>query len=157
MGSLLLGALVAASGCGFGTYDGTATPQVTGATDGVPDAGQWWTWTCPNGSNPAPASDPVNYAAAGNCSDGGTLALSVNGCEMEGNWDVLGLSNVSTNVSTSIPGAGGWEVAGIGGGDGGVARTCDATAAVSGVLTVTCTEADGGVAACTTTLTPERK
>ena len=152
--SVLFGALVAAAGCGFGLYDDSGSPSVTASNDGVPDAGQWWPWACPNGSNPAPATTPQSYAVSGTCSDGGTLALSVNGCEMEGNWDVLGLSDVSTNISTSIPTAGGWEVAGThGSGDGGVPLTCDATASSSGALTVTCAAGDAGVTACVTTLT----
>ncbi len=63
---------------------------------------------------------------------------------MFGNFDALGLANVTTNTPSSIPQAGGWEVVGDVG-DAGVTWTCDATATDSaGDLTFTCTEGDAG-------------
>jgi len=146
-------------GCGFGLYDGSAAPQVTGANDGVADAGQWWPWACalPDGtfSNPSPPSTPLNYDVTGTCGDGGAFALSVNGCEMFGNWGALGLSDVSTNIPSSIPQAGGWEIAATGGtdvGDGGTSWVCDAVATdSSGDLILTCTAGDPAVTACQST------
>jgi len=157
MGALFWGGLLAAQGCGFGNYDDSAAPQATSANDGVWDAGQWWPWACqlPDGTltNPAPQSTPIDYTATGTCGAGGDFSVSVNGCEMFGNFDALGLSNVSTNIPSSIPQAGGWEVAGTGG-DAGADWICDTTATDSaGDLTFTCTvDADGGGTACTSTL-----
>jgi hypothetical protein len=155
--SVPLFVLVAAVGCGFGLYDDSGALQVTGANDGVPDAGMWWPWMCPNGSNPTPPTTPTSYAVSGTCSDGGTLTLSANGCDIEGNWAVLSLSAVSTDIPSSLPAAGGWEVSGTRGPavpDGGVPCTCDATASSSGALLLTCTVPDGGATECVTTLTP---
>ena len=156
--ALVLASLLG-SGCGFGLYDGSGAPQVVDSNDGVWDAGQWWPWACalPDGTftNPSPASTPIDYTATGTCGDGGAFALSVDGCEMFGNWDALGLADVSTNIPSSIPQAGGWEIAATGGfevGDGGTAWTCDATATDSaGDLTLTCT--GGNATACESTLT----
>ncbi len=160
-GLLLWGALLAAGGCGFGLYDDSAAPQAVAANDGVWDAGQWWPWACalPDGtfSNPAPPSTPVDYSASGSCGDGGAFALSVDGCEMFGDWTVLGLSDVSTIVPSSIPQAGGWEIAGTGGfdvGDGGTSWTCASTATdSSGNLTLTCTAGVPPATACQSALT----
>ena len=146
-------------GCGFGLYDGSDAPQVVDSNDGIWDAGQWWPWACalPDGafSNPSPASTPIDYTATGTCGDGGAFTLSVDGCEMFGNWDALGLSDVSTNIPSSIPQAGGWEIAATGGldvGDGGTNWTCDAAASdANGDLTLTCTAGDA--TACESTLT----
>jgi hypothetical protein len=160
-GTLLWGGLLTTEGCGFGQYDDSSAPQVVDSSTGVWDAGQWWPWACalPDGTltNPAPQSTPINYTAAGTCGDGGAFALSVDGCEMFGNWDALGLSDVSTTIPTSIPQAGGWEVVGTGGfdvGDGGTGWTCDATATdSSGDLTLTCTAGTPSATACESTLT----
>jgi len=143
--------LIAQGACGFGQYDDSAAPQVVASSTGVWDAGQWWPWACalPNGtlSNPSPPSTPINYTAAGSCGAGGAFALSVDGCEMFGNWDALGLADVSTTIPSSIPQAGGWEIEA----DAGAVWTCDATATdSSGDLTLTCT-ADAG-AGCESTL-----
>jgi len=158
-GALLWGGLLTAQGCGFGQYDDSAAPQVVSSSTGVWDAGQWWPWACqlPDGTltNPSPQSTPINYTATGSCGTGGAFALSVNGCEMFGNWDALGLSDdsVSTTIPSSIPQAGGWEIEADAGviGDAGFVWTCDATATdSSGDLTFTCTDGDAG---CQSTLT----
>jgi hypothetical protein len=140
--------LIAQGACGFGLYDDSAAPQVVNSNDGIWDAGQWWPWACAlDGgalTNPSPQSTPINYTAAGSCGGGGAFALSVDGCEMFGNWDALGLSDVTTNIPSSIPQAGGWEVAGDVG-DAGMTWTCDAAATDStGDLTFTCTKGDAG-------------
>ncbi len=152
LGALFSGGLLATQGCGFGLYDDSSAPQVVSANDGVWDAGQWWPWACalPDGTltNPAPQSAPLNYTATGTCGSGGAFALSVDGCEMFGNWDALGFSAVSTNIPSSIPKAGGWEVEADAGFDedaGLSVWTCDATATdSSGDLTFTCTDGDAG-------------
>ena len=161
---ILLVALV--SSCGFGSYNDGASPDVTSATSGVPGSGMWWPWTCANGSNPSPASIPRSYTVVGSCGLGGAFALSVDGCEMRGDWTVLGLSEVITNIPSSIPAAGGWEVAGTGGGGrdagtagterdgGGPQWTCDTTALPSGGLNFTCTAGTPATPTCESTLTP---
>jgi hypothetical protein len=149
---------VLAVGCGFGTYNDTSDPRITSSNSGVPDAGQWWPFACVTGSPPTvPASVPIGYSTSGTCGDGGTFALSVDGCLMVGDWTVLGLTDVTTNVPSSIPAAGGWEVAGTGGfdvGDGGTQWTCDSSADSSGALTFTCSAGVPPVQACESTLTP---
>jgi hypothetical protein len=154
-GALFGGGLLTIQGCGFGVYDDSSAPQVVDSNDGVWDAGQWWPWACAldggNGAtiltNPSLQSTPINYTASGSCGAGGAFALSVNGCEMFGNWDALGLSDVSTTIPSSIPQAGGWEIEADAGviGDAGIVWTCDATATdSSGDLTLTCREGDAG-------------
>jgi hypothetical protein len=163
---LLLVALanfVAGAGCGFGTYNDSAAPQVTSATTGVADAGQWWPWACPDGANPSPPSAPLDYTAAGTCGDGGALTLSVNGCEIFGTWSVLGLSDVQTLQPTRTPNLGGWIVSatpsaadgGVSLGDGGVETwNCEATPAADGGLTFTCADAVSLATTCLSTLIP---
>lgn len=133
--------LTAAAGCGFGRYDDSAAPQVTSATNGIADAGQWWPWVCTDGTYPITAPTPLDYTAAGSCGDGGAFTLSVNGCEMVGTWSVLGLSGVLTLQPTSTPSLGGWVVSGTssaadGGtsvGDGGTETwNCNAMPAADG-------------------------
>jgi hypothetical protein len=145
-------------GCGFGTYNDTSDPRITSSNSGVADAGQWWPFTCPNASPPvSPASSPLNYNTSGTCGTGAPFALSVDGCLMVGDWTVLGLTDVTTNVSSSIPAAGGWEVAGTGDhdvGDGGTDWTCDTSTDASGVMTFTCSAGEPAVQACESTLTP---
>jgi hypothetical protein len=147
-----------AVGCGFGTYNDTSDPRITSANSGVADSGQWWPFTCVTGSAPTvPATTPINYATSGSCGDGGPFALSIDGCVMVGDWTVLGLTDVTTTIPSSIPAAGGWEVAGTGGfdvGDGGMQWTCDSSSDASGVLTFTCTAGEPAVQACQSTLTP---
>ena len=150
--TLCLGVLTLTSGCGFGRYDDTAVPLVTSANNGVSGNGQWWGWSCPNGSNPSPATTPLAYTAAGACGAGGAFSLSVDGCEMLGNWDALGLSDVTTNAATSIPAAGGWEV--LGTGTAGAQWTCTAATDSSKVITLTCTAGDPAATVCVSTLTP---
>jgi hypothetical protein len=157
-GALGWSGLLTAPGCGFGQYDDSSAPQVVSSSTGIWDAGQWWPWACklPNGTltNPSPPSTPVNYTATGSCGGGGAFALSVDGCELFGNWDALGFSAVSTNIPSSIPQAGGWEIEADAGFDedaGLSVWTCDATATdSSGDLTFTCTDGDAG---CASTLT----
>lgn len=149
----------AAAGCGFGIYDGGSSPQVTNSTTGVPDAGQWWPWVCPDGIYPIPASTPLPYSAQGSCGPGGALLLSVDGCEMIADWSVLGLADVETTQPTSAPNLGGWILtAGGDGADGGVALdggTCTATPDVAaGVLDFTCTAGTPPTTVCLSTLTP---
>jgi len=155
--------LAAGTRCGFGRYDDSAAPQVTSATTGVPDAGQWWPWVCPDGAYPIAASTPVDYTASGFCGDGGAFALSVNGCEMVGTWSVLGLSDVQTLQPTSTPNLGGWIVSatpsaadgGASAGDGGPETwNCEATPTADGVLTFTCSDALSSATTCQSTLTP---
>jgi hypothetical protein len=155
--------LVASGGCGFGRYDDSAAPQVTSATTGVADAGQWWPWACPDGAYPISPSTPLNYTASGSCGDGGAFTLSVNGCEMVGTWSALGLSAVQTLQPTSTPSLGGWIVSatpsaadgGVSVGDGGVETwTCEATPTTGGVLTFTCSDAVSLATTCQSTLTP---
>ena len=144
-------ACAVSAACGFGLYNDSNAPQAVDSNDGVWDAGQWWPWACqlPDGTltNPSPQSTPINYTATGTCG-AGAFALSVDGCEMFGNWDALGLSDVSTTIPSSIPGAGGWEVVADAGYDpdaGTSLVTCDAVATDSSEdLTFTCTEGDGG-------------
>lgn len=160
----LLGGLLATGACGFGTYDGGSEPNVTDSNSGVPDAGQWWPFVCPDGSNPSPDEPSQSYSAAGSCGDGGTLTMNVDGCELLGNWDVLGLADVETTVPTSTPDLGGWTVLatpGVGSGDAGVPAadagwTCTASvpAAVGAPMTFTCSAGDPPTTACTSTLTP---
>ncbi len=154
--------LVGGAGCGFGTYNDSAAPQVTSATTGVADAGQWWPWVCPDGDNPSPASTPLAYTASGSCGDGGPFTLSVNGCEMFGTWPVLGLSDVQTLQPTSTPGLGGWIVSatpsaadgGVSDGDGGTdVWNCEATPASDGGLTFTCSDVASSATTCQSTLT----
>jgi hypothetical protein len=164
MGALLWGGLLATGACGFGFYNDSSDPQAVSANDGVWDSGQWWPWACqlPDHTltNPSPQSTPINYSATGSCGAGGAVAVSVDGCVMFGNWDALGLSDVSTTIPSSIPQAGGWELESDAGiiGDAGVLWICDATATdSSGDLTFTCTanSADpdvGTTTACTSTL-----
>jgi hypothetical protein len=157
LAAIVVAALVACGGCGFGTYNDGAAPQVTSASDGVADAGQWWPWICPDGSDPAEPSVPLSYSASGTCGDGGAFALGVDGCEMVGTWTALGLTDVTTHVSSSIPSAGGWEVVGTGGfdvGDGGTQWTCEAAELSSGALAFTCTAGIPATSACESTLTP---
>ncbi len=158
-----LATFVAGSGCGFGTYNDSAAPQVTSATSGVADAGQWWPWACPDGDNPSPASAPLDYTASGSCGDGGAFTLSVNGCEIFGTWSVLGLSDVQTLQPTSTPSLGGWIVsatpsaadAGVTVGDGGTEPwSCEATPSADGGLTFTCSDAISSATICQSTLTP---
>jgi hypothetical protein len=160
---IALTSLVAGAGCGFGRYDDSAAPQVTSATTGVPDAGQWWPWACPDGASPSPASTPLDYTASGSCGNGGPFALSVDGCEMFGNWSTLGLSDVQTLQPTSTPSLGGWIVSGTpsaadGGlalGDGGVELwNCEATQATGGALAFTCSDAISLATTCQSSLTP---
>jgi hypothetical protein len=155
--------LVAGVGCGFGRYDDSAAPQITSATSGVPDAGQWWPWVCPDGAYPIPASASIDYTAAGSCGEGGPFALSVNGCEMVGNWSVLGLADVQTLQPTSTPSLGGWIVSGTPStADGGVSVTdggvetwnCEATPTADAGLTFTCSDATSMAATCQSTLIP---
>ncbi len=155
--------LLAIAGCGFGTYDDSAAPQVTSATDGIADAGQWWPWVCPDGDNPSPASAPLDYTASGSCGNGGAFSLGVNGCEIFGTWSVLGLSDVQTLQPTSTPNLGGWIVSGTpssadGGvsfGDGGAEPwTCGATPTADAGLTFTCADAISSAPTCESTLTP---
>ena len=158
---LIFGALALLAGCGFGLYNGSADPQVTSANDGVWDAGQWWPWACPNGANPAPASPTLNYTATGTCGGGGPFGLSVDGCELFGDWGILGLADVSTTLPSSIPQAGGWEVVGTGDfavSDGGMSWSCAATAIdASGDLALTCTAGVPPVTACESSLTVASK
>jgi hypothetical protein len=173
---LLSAAIVA--GCGFGLYDGSASPSVLSANDGVADAGQWWPWACalPDGtfSNPSPPSTPQPYVATGSCGPGGPFTLSVDGCEMFADWSVLGLSNVQTTQPTSTPNLGGWILTategapgdgdggpGEGGGDGGAddggldggeTLTCTATFASAGILTFSCSAGTPPVTTCQSTL-----
>jgi hypothetical protein len=158
-----LSTLVAHAACGFGRYDDSAAPQVTSATDGVADAGQWWPWVCPDGDNPSPPSTPLDYTASGLCGEGGAFTLSVNGCVIIGTWAVLGLSDVQTLQPTSTPNLGGWVVSGTpstadGGvfvGDGGaVTWNCEATPASDGGLTFTCSDATSLATTCQSSLTP---
>jgi len=160
---IVLANLVAGAGCGFGTYDDSAAPQLTSATNGVADAGQWWPWVCPDGDNPSPASTPLDYTASGSCGDGGAFTLSVNGCEIFGTWSVLGLSDVQTLQPTSTPNLGGWIVSGTasaadGGvsvGDGGAEPwNCEATPTADGGLAFTCSDAISSATTCQSTLIP---
>jgi hypothetical protein len=147
-----------AASCGFGSYDDSANPSVTSANDGVADAGQWWPFVCPDGVYPIPASTPQDYSAAGSCGPGGPLTLSVDGCEMEGNWEVLGLADdsVETLQPTSTPDLGAWILSATGApGDGGVdlgdGGTCQAVSAgTAGTLSFTCTV--GAATVCQSTL-----
>ncbi len=150
--------LFSGAGCGFGSYDDTAAPNVASASDGVADAGQWWPFVCPDGIYPIPASTPTSYAATGSCGDGGPFTLSVDGCEIFGSWSALGLSNVQTTQPTSTPNLGGWivtatEETGDGGVDGGAALTCEATLASVGVLTFSCSAGTPPTTTCQSTLT----
>ena len=157
-----LATFLASSGCGFGTYDDSAAPQVTGATNGVADAGQWWPWVCPDGASPSPASAPLDYTASGSCGDGGAFTLSVDGCEILGTWSALGLSDVQTVQPTSTPSLGGWIVsatptAADGGapvGDGGAQPwTCQATPTADGALRFACSDPISSATTCESTLT----
>ena len=77
--------------------------------------------------------------------------------DMVGTWTALGLTDVTTHVSSSIPSAGGWEVVGTGGfdvGDGGTQWTCEAAELSSGALAFTCTAGIPATSACESTLTP---
>jgi hypothetical protein len=158
-----LASLVSVVGCGFGAYDDSAAPQVTSATNGIADAGQWWPWVCPDGDNPSQASTPFDYTAAGSCGDGGAFTLSVNGCEIFGTWSILGLSEVQTLQPTSTPNLGGWIVSatpsaadgGASVGDGGAEPwNCAATPTADGGLTFTCSDAISSATTCQSTLTP---
>jgi hypothetical protein len=160
---LALVSVVVGTGCGFGRYDDSAAPQITSATSGVPDAGQWWPWVCPDGAYPIPASASIDYTASGSCGVGGAFALSVNGCEMVGPWAVLGLTDVQTLKPTSTPSLGGWIVSGTpseaNGGvsltDGGVeAWNCEATPSADAGLTFTCSDATSMATTCQSALTP---
>ena len=77
---------------------------------GKPDPGQYWTFVCPDSPNgdgtPVPASTPIEYLAFGSCGPGGSFTLSVDGCEMIGNWTALGLLDVTTTEYTSTPSLG---------------------------------------------------
>jgi hypothetical protein len=154
---------LAVAGCGFGRYDDSAAPAVTSATTGVPDAGQWWPFVCPDGAYPIAASTPLDYTAAGSCGEGGAFALSVDGCEMVGTWTVLGLTGVQTLQPTSTPSLGGWIVSGTpstpdGGGsvgDGGSEIwNCEAVPSTNGLLIFTCSDATSSATTCQSTLAP---
>jgi hypothetical protein len=148
-------ALFCAGGCGFGTYDDSASPSVTGSSTGVPDAGQWWPFVCPDGSNPSPNEPPENYLAAGSCGDGGTLTLDVDGCELFANWDVLGLTAVVTAVPTDTPDLGGWIItAAPDNSDAGWTCAAGVPASVGGSFAFTCSTSSPAVTACQSTLTP---
>jgi hypothetical protein len=155
----------AVAGCGIGRYDDSAAPQVTSATNGVADAGQWWPWVCADGAYPIAASTPLDYTASGSCGDGGAFTLSVNGCEMVGPWSVLGLSDVQTLQPTSTPSLGGWIISatplapdgGVSVGDGGTETwNCVATPALApdGGLTFTCSDATSSATTCQSILAP---
>jgi hypothetical protein len=157
-GTVALSVVIAAAGCGFGTYDGTAAPNVVSAGDGVADAGQWWPFVCPDGIYPIPSSTPQAYVATGSCGDGGPLTLNVDGCEMFADWSVLGLSDVQTTQPTSTPNLGGWiitatEADADGGVDGGEVWTCEATPASPGALTFACSSGTPPATVCQSTLT----
>ena len=145
-------AVLLTAGCGFGRYDDTANPQAVAANDGVPGDGPWWPWMCASGSNPSPVSTPIGYTVTGTCGVGGAFAINIDGCSLEGNWDALGLTDITTNIPSSIPEAGGWEVAGTGA--DGTMWTCDASTPVAGVLTLTCSRGNPAATACVSTLTP---
>jgi hypothetical protein len=154
-----LGAVVlAAAGCGFGLYDDSSAPQVTSANDGVADAGQWWPFVCPDGDHPSPASAAFDYTASGTCGPGGPFTLSVDGCEMFGDWPALGLSDVQTTQSTSTPNLGGWILTAAappdGGVDGGDSWNCAANLAADGGLAFSCSDAVTSATTCQSTLTP---
>ena len=158
-----LATFAATAACGFGNYNDSAAPQITSATSGVADAGQWWPWVCPDGASPSRASAPLDYTASGTCGGGGAFTLSVDGCEMFGTWSVLDLSDVQTLQPTSTPGLGGWSVSatpsaadgGAPAGDGGAKLwTCEATPTADGRLTFTCSDASSTATTCQSTLTP---
>ncbi len=160
---VVLANLVTGTGCGFGSYDDSAAPQITTATNGVADAGPWWPWACPDGDNPSPASTPLDYTASGSCGEGGAFTLSVNGCEMFGTWSVLGLSGVQTLQPTETPSLGGWIVSatpsaadgGVSVGDGGAETwNCEATPTADSGLTFTCSDVVSSATTCQSTLTP---
>ncbi len=158
-GAVIAAAFIAGAGCGFGMYDDTASPEVTSASDGVADAGQWWPFVCPDGLYPIPASTPRSYLAAGSCGAGGPFALSVDGCEMFGNWSVLGLSDVQTLQPSSTPGLGAWSVLAEGafedgGVDAGEPWTCDTAPVADGGLSFTCSTGTPPETTCESTLTP---
>jgi hypothetical protein len=161
--AILSAELIANGGCGFGTYDDSAAPQITSANDGVADAGMWWPWVCPDGAEPSPASTPVNYTATGTCGSGGAFSVSVDGCILSGTWTTLGLSDVETTQPTSTPNFGGWIITangtepdgGMDIGDGGGAWTCQTSVPNStGVLTFTCTDNTSNATTCESALIP---
>jgi hypothetical protein len=120
------------------------------------DPGQYWQFVCPDspGSDgmPVPASVPISYVASGTCGSGGAFSLGVDGCDMVGDWSVLGLSDVETTAYTSSPGLGEWSVTAIG--SDGMAWSCAATASGVSDLTFTCVFAATEAAACQSTLAP---
>ena len=139
------------------------TPACTLDNDtGSPDPGMYWGWVCPDGGGtPVDASAPIDYVASGSCGKGGTITLSVDGCEIVGNWSALGLSNVKTFQFTRSPGRGGWTVTATGGAaDGGMpdagtrdSWSCTAKPAAAGDLTFTCTDVATSATTCQSTLT----
>jgi hypothetical protein len=139
----------------------TALPAIVACNiddgTGSPDPGLYWGWVCDGGGTPVDASDPLDYVASGSCGEGGPFTLSVDGCEMFGNWSVLGLREVTTATYARSPGLGGWTLVAKGGADGGDSWNCDATRAAGGDLTFTCSRVTDGTpsaAACESTLTP---
>jgi len=99
LGALFGGGLLAAQGCGFGQYDDSAAPQVVdsnerglGRRSVVALACRSDGGTVRPSSQPFAAVDAINYTASGTCGAGGAFALSVDGCEMFGNFDALGLA-----------------------------------------------------------------
>jgi hypothetical protein len=145
----------AATACGFGTYDDTAAPPATTSTSGVADAGMWWPWACPDGTNPSPASAEVHFSAAGTCGPGGAFSIGVDGCLLSGNFGALGLAEVDTVTHSGKPQLGGWAVRGTSLADGTSALHCEASVrGASGAINFACTHAEPASAFCQSTLTP---
>jgi hypothetical protein len=126
---------------------------------GNPDPGLYWKFVCPNDAStpdanntPAPASAPIDYVASGSCGPGGAFTLAVDGCEMFGDWAVLGVSNVETATYASSPGLGGWTITATA--TSGASWVCTATATSANVLTFTCSDATTSTTTCRSTLTP---
>ncbi len=91
----------------------------------------------------------------GTCSDGGTLTLSVDGCELFANWDALGLTNVATTTPTATPNLGGWAItASPVGADAGWSCSAGVPASAGGSFAVTCSAGSASTMACQATLTP---
>ena len=154
--AIFFAAALAATACGFGTYDDSAAPPVTTSNSGVADAGMWWPWACTDGTHPSPQSAVFSYVATGSCGAGGAISLSADGCLILANFDALGLSDVNTDTHSSTPNLGGWVVDGTSSADAATALTCQASvpASANGAITFTCSAGMPPEATCTSTLTP---
>jgi len=153
--ALLCVAALGATACGFGTYDDGASPANTSSNSGVADAGPWWPWVCPDGSNPSPASASFNFTASGSCGAGGPFSISVDGCLLSANFEVLGLSQAQTVTHSSTPQLGGWVVSGVSSADQTTALTCSSSVPdAAGSITFTCSAGEPPETSCQSTLAP---